>query len=90
MPTALTAINTIFSVQRILCALSGQQTLRLLCRVLSCERRTAGLVGGVEVHQLRTNAVGVVHVELIFPVLADFGRGIVPAVEPLAGLENCL
>src|ERR1035441_4189492 len=60
----------------------------LLRRVFGGKGRAARLVGGVEVHQLEANAVGIVQVELVLAVEADLWRRIVAASQAVAGLER--
>jgi len=42
----------------------------------------------MEVHQLRADAIGVVHIELALPSLADLRRCVVPSIEAIAGFEH--
>src|SRR5580698_10082164 len=63
---------------------------RLLRWVFRCKWRAAGLLRGVEVHQLQPDSVGVVEIELALAVFADLGVAVVPYVGQAAGVLESL
>ena len=66
------------------CKLVNSSTRKLLLRrIFRRKRRAAGLLAGLEIHQLAAGAIWIVHIQLPFAVYGQLGGRVVPSVQPI-------